>query len=74
MQVLVAGSTFWTGGQTLMAALSLVWEPDAVLITGECPEGAEGLAACCWQRWGRRAERWTFGWDQPQGTWWRKSG
>ncbi|GAA4862294.1 SLOG family protein [Actinomycetospora straminea] len=68
MRVLVAGSKFWTDGQTLMAALADVWEPDAALVTGACPEGAEDLAARCWRRWGGRVERWEFDWDQPAGT------
>jgi hypothetical protein len=68
MRVLVAGSKFWTDWQTLMAALSLVWEPDAVLVTGACPEGAEELAAWCWRQWGGRVQRWEFDWDEPHGT------
>lgn len=68
MRVLVAGSKFWTDERTLTGALALVWEPDAVLVTGVCPEGVEELAARCWGRWGGRVERWEFDWDQPQGT------
>ena len=67
MRVLVTGSQFWTDWRTLMAALALVWEPDAVLVTGACPDGAENLAARCWRHWGGRVERWEFDWDQPQG-------
>ncbi|WP_433034204.1 hypothetical protein [Actinomycetospora sp. CA-053990] len=68
MRVLVAGSKFWTDGKTLTGALALVWEPDAVLVTGACPEGVEELAARRWQQWGGRVERWEFDWDQSQGT------
>ena len=68
MRVLVAGSKFWTDSQTVMAALALEWEPDAVLVTGACPEGAEDLAARRWAHWGGRVERWEFDWDQPRGT------
>lgn len=67
MRVLVTGSKFWTDWRTLMAALSLVWEPDAVLVTGACPEGAEDLAARCWAHWGGQVERWGFDWDKPSG-------
>ncbi|WP_328302124.1 SLOG family protein [Actinomycetospora sp. NBC_00405] len=59
MRVLVAGSKFWTDWQTLMAALSLVREPD-VLVTGACSEGAEDLAVRCWRHWGGRVQRWEF--------------
>jgi SLOG family YspA-like protein len=67
MRILVTGSKFWSDRRTIMEALSLVWEPDTVLVTGACPEGAEDLAASCWQHWGGHVERWPFNWDRPEG-------
>ncbi|MDD7936985.1 SLOG family protein [Actinomycetospora lutea] len=68
MRVLVAGSRFWTDEQTLTEALALVYEPDGVLVTGACPEGAEELAALQRRSWGGQVERWEFDWDQAAGT------
>jgi hypothetical protein len=42
-----------------------VWEPDTALVT--CPEGAEDLAARCWQHRGGCVEHWPFDWAQPEG-------
>ena len=67
MRVLVTGSKFWTDWRTIVAALSLAWEPDTWLVTGACSEGAEDLAARCWRHWGGHVERWPFDWDQPEG-------
>ena len=51
------GSRLWSDWRTIMDALSLVWEPDTVLVTGGCPEGAEDLAAHGWRHWGGQVER-----------------
>lgn len=67
VRVLVTGSRFWNDESTIRNALSLVWEPDGVLVIGACSEGAEDLAARCWLRWGGQVERWPFDWDQPEG-------
>jgi hypothetical protein len=68
MRVLVTGSQFFTDLAVITAALALVWEPDAVLVTGACPKGAEAGAAHTWAQWGGRAERWEFDWELPAGT------
>ena len=67
MRVLVTGSKSWSDWRTIVVALSLVWEPGTVLVTGACPEGAEGLSARCGRHWGGRVERRPFDWDQPGG-------
>lgn len=53
-RILVTGSKFWTDLEVLTAVLSLVWEPQGVLVTGACPEGAEESAARCWASGGVR--------------------
>jgi hypothetical protein len=67
MRVLVTGSQYFTDLAGIAAALSFVWQPDAVLVTGACPKGAEQTAARCWASWGGQVERWEFDWDQPWG-------
>lgn len=64
MRVLVTGSRTWTDWRLLMAGLSLVWQPDAVLICGACPRGADDLAARCWRYWGGTVESWPAQWDK----------
>src|SRR4051794_30189724 len=64
MRMLVTGSRSWTDWCTLMWALSLVWEPDAVLICGACPRGADDLAARWWRYWGGRVEAWPAEWER----------
>lgn len=62
MRVMVTGSRTWTDWRTLTAALALVWEPDAVLVSGACPKGADNLAERCWRHWGGTVERMPAEW------------
>ncbi|PXY16477.1 hypothetical protein BAY59_38625 (plasmid) [Prauserella coralliicola] len=63
-RVLVTGSRTWTDTTVIRDGLAAVWHPDAVLVTGACPRGADRLAEQCWTHWGGRVERHPASWHR----------
>ncbi len=63
-RVLITGSRTWTDPTTIRAALRLVWHPDAVLVSGGCPTGADALCETCWRAWGSQIERHPADWTR----------
>lgn len=62
-RVLVTGSRDWTDPATIRAALATVWgDGHAVLVSGNCPRGADRIAELIWTRWGGRVERHPADW------------
>lgn len=63
-RVLVTGSRTWTDHTVIRAALAAVWQPDAVLVSGACPRGADHLCEQCWTKWGGHLERHPADWHR----------
>lgn len=63
-RVLVTGSRTWTDTAVIRHALAGVWHPDTILVTGDCPHGADRLAEQCWTRWGGQVERHPAQWQR----------
>jgi hypothetical protein len=61
-RVLVTGSRTWTDTTAIRQGLARVWHPEAVLVSGACPRGADRLAEACWEHWGGRVERHPADW------------
>ncbi len=62
-RILATGSRSWTDHATIRAALADAWSPEAVLVSGACPRGADALCEACWLAWGDRIERHPADWD-----------
>lgn len=56
-RVLITGSRAWNDTAVIRRALAYVWNPDAVLVSGACPRGADALCEACWTHWGGRIEQ-----------------
>jgi SLOG family YspA-like protein len=63
-RILITGSRDWIDRGAVRAALATVWDPDAVLVSGGCPTGADALCEACWKHWGGRVERHPARWRQ----------
>ncbi|MBF6132794.1 DUF2493 domain-containing protein [Nocardia otitidiscaviarum] len=63
-RVLVTGSRTWTDRTAIREALTQVWHPDAVLVSGACGRGADALAEACWTHWGGAVERHPADWKR----------
>ncbi|MFI1913129.1 SLOG family protein [Nocardia sp. NPDC020380] len=63
-RVLITGSRNWQDRQAIRDALAEVWSPDAVLVSGACPTGADALCEACWNHWGGQVERHPADWNQ----------
>lgn len=65
-RILITGSRNWTDAQTLDEALSHFHDahPNAVLVSGACPTGADRLAEEAWESWGGTVERHPADWDR----------
>lgn len=61
-RILITGSRTWTDHTAIRDALALVWHPDAVLVSGACPSGADALCEACWRAWGGPIERHPADW------------
>ncbi|MFE2961831.1 DUF2493 domain-containing protein [Nocardia tengchongensis] len=63
-RVLVTGSRTWEDRAAIRAALTAVWDRDAVLVSGANPRGADALAEACWSHWGGQVERHPADWKR----------
>lgn len=63
-RVLVTGSRTWTDHTVIRTALTTVWHPATVLVSGACPQGADRLCEQCWTHWGGTVERHPADWRQ----------
>jgi SLOG family YspA-like protein len=63
-RVLVTGSRTWTDHTVIRAALAATWQPDAVLVSGGCPRGADRLCEQCWHHWGGQIEQHPADWQR----------
>lgn len=63
-RVLVTGSRNWQDRQVIRDALARVWHPEAVLVSGACPTGADALCEACWSHWGGQVERHPADWGR----------
>lgn len=62
MRILITGSRSWTDRTVIRDALTSVWHPEAVLVSGACPRGADALCEACWTQWGGQTERHPADW------------
>lgn len=72
-RILITGSRTWNHRPTIRTALAQVWHPDAILVSGACPRGADALCEACWSHWGGHLERHSAHW-RPHGTLDRSAG
>jgi ABC-type sugar transport system substrate-binding protein len=66
VRILVTGSRHWTDAQAVDHVLHRLWlaAPDAVLVSGACPTGADRIAEEAWESWGGTVERHPADWDR----------
>ncbi|KOV84720.1 DUF2493 domain-containing protein [Nocardia sp. NRRL S-836] len=64
LRILITGSRTWADRAMIRAALAEVWNPDSVLVSGACPNGADALCEACWAHWGGKIERHPADWDR----------
>ena len=65
-RLLVTGSQLWTDEKAIEDGLRPYFEtcPDALLVSGACPRGADAIAERVWTGWGGEVERHPADWDQ----------
>lgn len=61
-RVLVTGSQTWSDAEVIKRGLRAVWRPDAILVSGACPRGADKIAEAIWTSWGSPVERHPADW------------
>jgi hypothetical protein len=64
MRILVTGSRTWTDTQVIRKALAEYFHPEAILVTGACPRGADAIAEHIWRSWGGQVERHPADWHR----------
>jgi YspA, cpYpsA-related SLOG family len=63
-RILITGSRTWTDAKMIRMALADFWAPDAILVSGACPRGADALCEACWQAWSGQIERHPARWTE----------
>jgi hypothetical protein len=58
----VTGSRTFDDAKAIERGLRAVWRPDAVLVSGACPKGADWIAERIWEGWGNKVERYPANW------------
>jgi Ni,Fe-hydrogenase III small subunit len=61
-RLLVTGSRTWSDRRIIRDALAAVWDPERVLVSGHCKQGADVLCESCWSHWGGQIERHPADW------------
>lgn len=66
MRILITGSRNWADAEIIDRALRNLHQvnPDAVLVSGACPTGADHLAEEMWKSWGGTVELHPADWDR----------
>lgn len=72
-RLLITGSRTWTDRKVVARALRDWWnstgrDPQAVLVSGACPKGADRICEEIWERNGLTVERHRPKWRQPDGS------
>lgn len=72
-RLLITGSRTWTDRAVIRDALRTWWDstgrnPDAVLVSGKCPKGADRICEEIWTRNGLTLELHPAKWQKPDGT------
>jgi hypothetical protein len=72
-RLLITGSRTWVDRGIIKAALRDWWDttgrdPDAVLVSGACPKGADRICEEIWAHNGLTVERHPAKWNRPDGT------
>jgi hypothetical protein len=62
VRILLTGSREWTDEKTIRQALTERYNPDAVLVHGACPQGADAIADRIWRQLGGTPERHPADW------------
>jgi hypothetical protein len=68
-RLLITGSRGWTDVDTIERALHHWWffngaDPNMVLVSGACPNGADAICEYIWARQGLKIERHPADWDR----------
>jgi hypothetical protein len=63
-RILVTGSRDWDAPSIIEHTLSKYSEPDAVLVSGACPTGADNIAEGLWEYWHLPVERHPAKWTE----------
>ncbi len=64
MRVIVTGSRTWKNKGVIRAALTEVWHPDNILVSGHCQFGADAHCEACWTHWGGQVELYPAPWER----------
>lgn len=72
-RLLITGSRTWVDRQIIKKALRDWWDatgrdPEAVLVSGTCPKGADRICEEVWEHNGLTVERHPAQWKKPDGT------
>lgn len=64
-RVLITGSRNWRDLRVIYDVLNIQWriDPDAILVSGACPTGADCIAENVWEGFGGKVERHPADWD-----------
>jgi hypothetical protein len=61
-RLLVTGSRTWSDRRMIRDVLAAAWDPERVLVSGACKQGADVLCESCWSHWGGQVERHPADW------------
>lgn len=64
MRILVTGSRDWDDWNKIEEVLFKRLDNGVVLVSGNCPTGADHIAETLWELWGGEVERHSADWDK----------